>query len=56
MSNDSIKLINKWFKGGMTILAIVIAVGALFYNPGHLFSAALVWAFGHECEITYNEE
>ena len=56
MSNDSIKLINKWFKCGMTILAIAIGIGAIIYNPGHLFSAALVWAFGKECEIIYNEE
>ena len=55
MSNESIKILNKWFKGGMTVLAIVIGVGAIFYNPGHLFSAALIWAFGQECEI-YKEE
>lgn len=24
-------------------LAIAIAIGAIVYNPGHLFSAALIW-------------
>lgn len=56
MSNESIKIINKCFRCGMTVLAIAIGIGAIFHNPGHLFSAALVWAFGQECEITYNEE
>ena len=36
--------------------AAVIAVCAMIYNPGHLFTAGLVFAFGLESEIVKADE
>ena len=30
------------------ILAITIGIGAIIYNPGHLFSALLIWFGANE--------
>lgn len=56
MSKESIKKVNKLFKGFMITLATVIAIAALFGNPGHLFTAAVVMAIGLEGEIVNSED
>lgn len=37
-------------------IAAVIAICALIYNPGHLCTGALVFAFGLESEIVKADE
>ena len=37
-------------------VAAALAVCAVIYNPGHLFTAALVFAFGLESEIVKADE
>ena len=32
-----------------TVMAAALAVGAMIYNPGHLFTAAIIFAFAVEC-------
>ena len=39
MSKYTLKTLNVFAK----FLAVAIAIGAVIYNPGHLFSAALIW-------------
>ena len=51
MSKESIKIVNKIYKGIIFAVAATIAVLAFFKNPGHLFTAGLVFAFGLETEL-----
>lgn len=51
MSKESIKLINKIYKGFMFSLALFVAIMAIIKNPGHLFTAGLILAFGINSEI-----
>lgn len=55
MSKNEIKKANNVVKGIIIGMAAVLAVVAFVYNPGHLFTAGLVFAFGLECE-PFNEE
>lgn len=51
MSKESIKIINRIYKGTIISVAVVLAVVAWFKNPGHLFTAGLIFAFGLESEL-----
>lgn len=51
MSKESIKIINTIYKGIIISIAAVIAVIAFFKNPGHLFTAGLIFAYGLSSEI-----
>ena len=51
MSKESITIVNKIYKGVIFTVAAVIAVVAFFKNPGHLFTAGLIFAFGLESEL-----
>ena len=51
MSKESIKLINKVYKGIIISVSLALAVVAIFKNPGHLFTAGLIFAFGINSEI-----
>lgn len=51
MSKESIKLINKVYKGFIFSVAIACAIVAWFKNPGHLFTAGLIFAFGLNSEL-----
>lgn len=55
MKRKSINRKNNICKGIVIALAAVIAVGAIVQNPAHLFTAAVVFAFGLECK-PFNEE
>lgn len=46
-----VKTINKVWKAIVIGSAAALAIGALKYNPGHLFTAGLVFAIGLESEI-----
>ena len=46
MSKESIKLINKIYKGFIISMSLALAVVAIFKNPGHLFTAGLIFALG----------
>lgn len=51
MSKKDIQKINKIWKGFIFLIAGTIAVCAICKNPGHLFTAAIVFAFGCESNI-----
>ena len=51
MSKESIKIINKIYKGFIFSVAIALAIVALVKNPGHLFTAGLIFVFGLHSEI-----
>lgn len=51
MSKESIKIINKIYKGFITVCALALAIVAIFSNPGHLFTAGLLFAFGINTDI-----
>ena len=51
MSKESIKIINKIYKGFIFSVAIALAIVALVKNPGHLFTAGLIFAFGLNSKI-----
>ena len=51
MSKESIKIINKIYKGFIFSVAIALAIVAWFKNPGPLFTAGLIFAFGLNSEI-----
>lgn len=51
MSKKDIKRINRIWRGFFFVLAAVIAVCAWIWNPGHLFTAGLILAFGINSEI-----
>lgn len=55
MKRRSIKSKNNVCKGIVIALAAALAVGAVLNNPAHLFTAAVVFAFGLEVE-PFNEE
>lgn len=51
MSKESIKIVNGIYKGIIISIAAGIAVMACLKNPGHLFTAGLVFAFALESEL-----
>ena len=56
MSKEQVKKVNKIYRTMVIGAAAVIAICALIYNPGHLCTAALVFAFGLESEIVKADE
>lgn len=51
MDEKSIKTVNRIYKVVMCSASIAMAIGAIRHNPGHLFTAAAIWAIGMESEI-----
>lgn len=56
MDKKSVKKVNKFCKGAIIAAAAAIAVLAWIYNPAHMFTAALVFAFGLEYGEPLKEE
>lgn len=56
MSQKEANEVNKTFRAMVIVVAIVLAIVALFTNPGHLFTACLNYAFGCEAEIAKADE
>ena len=56
MDEKSIKTVNRIFKVVMCSAAIALAIGAIIHNPGHLITAAAMWAIGMEGEIVKRDQ
>lgn len=56
MSQKEANEVNKTFRTMVIVVAVVLGIVALFTNPGHLFTAGLVLAFGCEAEIAKADE
>ena len=56
MSQKEANEVNKTFRAMVIVVAIVFGIVALFKNPGHLFTAGLILAFGCEAEIVKADE
>lgn len=56
MSQKEANKVNKTFRTMVIAVAVVLGVVALFTNPGHLFTACLIYAFGCEAEIAKADE
>ena len=51
LSKKDVEIVNYAWKGLVFGAAIAMAVGAWLYNPGHLGTAALIFAVGLESKI-----
>ena len=51
MSQKELNQLNKVYHAIVTIAAIAMAISAIIYNPGHLFTAFLIYAFGISSEF-----
>lgn len=56
MSKESLKKINRIYKTVMLTGAAALAIAAIFYNHGHLFTAMLWAAYTLESEFVMNED
>ena len=56
MSQKEANEVNKTFRAMVIVVAIVLAIVALIYNPAHLFTAGIIFAFGCEAEIAKADE
>ena len=56
MSQKEANEVNKAFRAMVIVVAIAVGIIAIIYNPGHLFTAALVFAVGLEAEIAQGDE
>lgn len=56
MSQKEANEVNKTFRAMVIVFAAVLAIIALFTNPAHLFTAAIVFAVGCEAEIAKADE
>lgn len=56
MSQKEANEVNKTFRAMVIVVAIAMGIVALIYNPGHLFTAGLILAFGCEAEIAQADE
>ena len=56
MSQKEANEVNKVFRTVVIVAAAVLGIAALIYNPAHLFTAGIVFAFGCEAEIAKADE
>jgi hypothetical protein len=56
MSQKEANKINKTFRTVIIACAAVLVIVAFVYNPAHLFTAGVVFAFGCEAEIAKADE
>lgn len=56
MSQKELNQVNKVLRAVIMGIAVIIAIVAFIYNPGHLFTAAVVYAFGAEAEFVKSED
>lgn len=56
MSQKEANEVNKTFRAMVIGLSAILAIVALIYNPGHLFTAGLLFAVGLEAEIAKADE
>ena len=48
MSQKEANKVNRTFRAMIIVCAAVLAIVAFVYNPAHLFTAGIVFAFGCE--------
>jgi hypothetical protein len=51
MSKKEAERVNHAFRSMIRIVAAALAIGALIYNPYHLFTACLMYGFSLETQI-----
>ena len=51
MSQKELNQVNKVYHAIVIVAAIAMANVAIIYNPGHLFTASLIYAFGINSEF-----
>ena len=51
MSQKELNQVNKVYHAIVIVAAIAMAIVAIIYNPGHLFTAGLIYAFGINSEF-----
>lgn len=56
MSQKEANEVNKTFRAMVIVFAAGLAIAALIYNPGHLFTAGILFAAGLEAEIAKADE
>lgn len=56
LSKKDMKTVNNVWKAMVCGSAIALAVVAVIYNPGHLFTAGLLFLVGIESEIVKKED
>ena len=56
MDEKSIKTVNRIYKVVVCSAALAMAIGAILHNPGHLLTAAAIWAVGMEGEIAKRDQ
>lgn len=56
MSQKELNQVNKVFHAIVTIFSASLAICAIIYNPAHLFTAGVVYAFGINAEIAKADE
>lgn len=55
-SKELVKIVNKIYKGFIFSVAIALGIAAWFKNPGHLFTAGLIFAFGLNSELISKDD
>lgn len=56
MSQKEANQVNKVYRTVVISLAAALAIAAFIYNPAHLFTAGIIFAFGLETEIAKADE
>lgn len=51
MSQKELNQVNKVYHAIVIVAAIAMAIVAIIYNPGHLFTAYMICAFGINSEF-----
>ena len=51
MSQKELNQVNKVYHAIVIVAAIAIAIVAIIYNPGHLFTASLIYVAGINSEF-----
>ena len=56
MSQKQVNQVNKVCRIAIISIAAILAIAAIIYNPAHLFTAGIIFAFGLETEIAKADE
>lgn len=56
MSTKEANQVNEVYRTIVTVIAAVMAISALIWNPSHLGTAGLIYAFGCATEIAKADE
>ena len=56
MSQKELNQVNKVYHAIVIIISVCLAIGAIIYNPAHLFSAGIIYALGTNVEFVKADE